>query len=420
MNDETVGRGAVAARDTSPATNVVSVGIATFLTAAMTWLTLIVAARSLGPTAYAEFAVFWGLLFAAFGAAMGLFNETVRAVSTSLEQASPAAGCRPVRVSLVLGGVLGLTLLVSSPVWAPAVFAEESVARVGLVALGVWSFSVLVGVNGVLGGSGAWTTYAGVITADAALRLALVISAATLGGPVIAFALAASAASLVWLPAALVSARVRHTPWARADVPARAFVRGALLAMVGTASTAVLVTGFPALIEITSPGRLGPEAGVLVAGVMVTRAPLLIPLGAFQGVAIRHFVRNRHRLLVSLGLPMVGTGAVTSVVAVGALVVGPWIMVTAFGSDFELPGATLALLTLSAGAIALLTMTGAAVVAAGRHVVYAVGWLTATAATVGLLLLPGPLTTRVVLALGAGPLAGMVVHLMGARAGSTR
>ena len=66
-------------------------------------------------------------------------------------------------------------------------------------------------------------------------------------------------------------------------------------------------------------------------------------------------------------------------------------------------------------AIALLTVTGAATVAAALHRAYSLGWVGATVASTLLLTLPLALETRTVVALLCGPLVGIAVHL--ARAG---
>ena len=62
-------------------------------------------------------------------------------------------------------------------------------------------------------------------------------------------------------------------------------------------------------------------------------------------------------------------------------------------------------------AIALLTLTGAATVAAALHRAYASGWISATVASMLLLLLPVGLETRTVIALLCGPMVGIAVHL---------
>jgi len=65
----------------------------------------------------------------------------------------------------------------------------------------------------------------------------------------------------------------------------------------------------------------------------------------------------------------------------------------------------------AAVAIALLTLTGAAAVAAALHRAYSIGWVSATVASALLLLLPLGLETRTVIALLCGPMVGIAVHL---------
>jgi O-antigen/teichoic acid export membrane protein len=91
--------------------------------------------------------------------------------------------------------------------------------------------------------------------------------------------------------------------------------------------------------------------------------------------------------------------------------VGPWLLRVAFGPDYHAAGTLLAWLTAAAVAIAMLTLTGAATVAAAMHRAYALGWVGATVASTLLLLLPLPLETRTVVALLCGPLVGIGVHL---------
>ena len=93
-------------------------------------------------------------------------------------------------------------------------------------------------------------------------------------------------------------------------------------------------------------------------------------------------------------------------------VFGPWLLRSEFGAEYLADGALLAWLTAAAVAIALLTLTGAATVAATQHQAYSVGWVSATVASALLLLLPVSLETRTVIALLCGPLAGIAVHLV--------
>jgi hypothetical protein len=90
---------------------------------------------------------------------------------------------------------------------------------------------------------------------------------------------------------------------------------------------------------------------------------------------------------------------------------GPWLLQEGFGAEYLADGALLAWFTAAAVAIALLTLTGAATVAAALHRGYAAGWLCATVASALLLLLPLELEVRTVVALLCGPLLGIAVHL---------
>jgi len=150
---------------------------------------------------------------------------------------------------------------------------------------------------------------------------------------------------------------------------------------------------------------------VVILAVTLTRAPLLVPLTAMQGNLIAHFVDQRTERLRALMGPAV---AVVGLGLAGVLVAGlfgPWLLRTAFGPEYRAGGALLALLTTAAVAIALLTLTGAAAVAAALHRAYSLGWVGATLASVLLLLLPLDLQTRTVVALLCGPLVGIAVHL---------
>ena len=170
--------------------------------------------------------------------------------------------------------------------------------------------------------------------------------------------------------------------------------------------------GFPVLLKATS-GELGAAGGIVILAVTLTRAPLLVPLTAMQGNLIAYFVDHgaraaRLRALLAPAAVVVGFGA-AGVLAAGLL--GPWLMRTAFGSQYQASGVLLAWLTAGAVSVALLTLTGAATVAAALHRAYSLGWVGATVAAALLLTLPLDLHTRTVVALLCGPLVGITVHL---------
>jgi O-antigen/teichoic acid export membrane protein len=151
---------------------------------------------------------------------------------------------------------------------------------------------------------------------------------------------------------------------------------------------------------------------VVILAVTLTRAPLLVPLTAMQGNLIAHFVDQRSERIRALLAPAAIIAGIGTVGVLGAGLVGPWILRVAFGPQYLASGALLSWLTGAAVAIAMLTLTGAATVAAALHRAYSLGWVGATVASGLLLLLPLPLETRTVVALLAGPLVGIGVHLV--------
>jgi len=104
-------------------------------------------------------------------------------------------------------------------------------------------------------------------------------------------------------------------------------------------------------------------------------------------------------------------GLITGVGLVGALaayLVGPALLRLLFGPGYDVSGAILAGLTVAATLLALLTFSGSAVLALGRHASYALGWLVAIAVSAATLLLPIALADRTLLSLVLGPAAGLV------------
>jgi hypothetical protein len=219
---------------------------------------------------------------------------------------------------------------------------------------------------------------------------------------------------VAWLVMLAVSPATRATARLVAYSDTVTFLRGAAHAIAAAGASAILVMGFPVLLKATS-GDLGSTGGVVILAVTLTRAPLLVPLTAMQGNLIAHFVdqrRERFRALAGPAAVVAGLGLVGVVIAG---VAGPRLLRTAFGPDYLADGALLAWLTAAAVAIALLTLTGAAAVAAALHRAYALGWIGATVASTLLLLLPLPLETRTVVALMCGPLVGIAIHLTALR-----
>jgi hypothetical protein len=238
------------------------------------------------------------------------------------------------------------------------------------------------------------------------------VAAATVlaGWGLVGFLWATVAGAASWLALLILSPTTRAAATLVAHESAGSFLRGAAHAVAAAGASAILVMGFPVLLKATA-GDLGATGGVVILAVTLTRAPLLVPLTAMQGNLIAHFVDQRSHRIRALAGPaalVAGCGAV-GVVAAG--LAGPWLLRVGFGPDYVAPGSLLAWLTAGAVAIALLTVTGAATVAAALHRAYSLGWVSATVASGLLLTVPIALETRTVVALLCGPLVGIGVHI---------
>ncbi|HRD13748.1 MAG TPA: hypothetical protein PLI79_18015 [Mycobacterium sp.] len=400
---------------------VARVGAATVLTAICGYAVLYLAARALNPVGFSMFGVFWGAIGLVGGAASGLLQEATREVrasrcagsvgpATSDTGAAGGPFTRPMRVAAGVGTAAAVILVGTAPLWAPQVFVEARMLSVGLLATFLTGFCLHSTLLGMLAGVGQWTQYAALMVTDAIIRVSIAVAAFLAGWGLVGFLWVTLGGTVAWLLLLILSPTTRAAAGLRTPGGTRTFLRGAAHSIAATGASAILVMGFPVLLKATS-GELGAAGGVVILAVTLTRAPLLVPLTAMQGNLIAYFVDRRgHRLRALLGPTSIvaGLGAV-GVLAAGLF--GPWLIRIAFGAHYELSGALLAWLTAAAVSISMLSITGAAAVAAALHRAYSLGWVGATVASALLLTLPLDLSTRTVVALLCGPLVGIAVHL---------
>lgn len=394
-----------------------SVGAAAVVAAASGAVVFVIAARVLDTATNAEFLVFWSVLFGVFGVLGGLQQETTRAVANArLHPSTLRPGVPVLGSGLAVGLVAAAALLVAVLLggWTASDNGPDSIVRIATLVLATVAFAGYSTLGGALSGLGEWTVMSRLVGAEALTRLALVGVAALVGGSLLHLEVAAAAAAAVWLVALPVSSRVRAATHALGDVPRRRFLAQSATAMVASASSAALVVGYPTLLRASTDAIVWRTSAPLVLAISLTRAPLLMPLNAYQGVAIAHFLRHRTRGLRAL-LPLLAivAGVGTAGSALAALV-GPPVMALVFGPDYRVSGVLLAALTAASTCLALLSLTGSCVLAIGHHRPYAVGWFAAASVSALLLLVDVPLATRSVVSLAAGPLVGVAIHLWAA------
>lgn len=397
MSDPSITRG--------PAT---VIGAASVYSAAVAYVTLLIAARTLSPSENAIFLVYWALLFGAYGVVTGVTPEAARA---TYRGPGKGAGASVLGVALVFGALVAVAIAGTAGWWAPRVLHDQAwLALVAAVAC--FAYTGHLAVWGLATGGRRWSVVAGLTLAEATVRLGLILLALWLYGTLTALAIAAALPALTWVVGQVVPV-LRRTARGRSDVRPRRLLRNYAIASLASSASALLMVGFPVLISVTSTPTELAGAAALMLGISLTRAPLLVPLSALQGVALTHFLHSRHQGHRALWLVIRPLLCVTAAGAALAYLVGPWLFTRLLGSGYTLAGGTLALLTVSAGLLAALTLTGMFALALHLHGLFAAGWISATVVAVLLLLVPLPLTDRALLSLLAGPALGVVVHAVG-------
>ena len=397
------------------------VGAASLASAAVGYIVIVVAARTLDKQDNAAFLTFWSVVFLVIGVLGGIAVETTRAAKTSRsldsygsqgadapgEQRRPRMG--PVALAVGLG--TGLVLAAASPLWAMPIFGTYAGSLVPVVCLTAAFYAGHAVMMGQFGGLQRWNSYARLIASESVARLVVLVVVVLIGATVAGLAWATAAGSAAWLLFMLLSPQSRRAFLMRADTGLRPYLRTVWHACMAAAASASLVVGFPVLLRLTTSDAVYLESAALLMALSLTRAPLMIPLQAYQGVAITHFMSRRSEGLKAVA-PIFGLVIGVAVVgAAAAWLLGPWLMVAFFGDHYNMSGAVLAALTFDAGFLALLTLTGALTIASNRHRAYSLGWVTACLVSFALLWLPLDIDSRTVISLAAGPLCGIAVHL---------
>ena len=387
-----------------------NLSLATIFAAASGFVVMWIASWALDAEhGYNSFLAYWGLFFACTGLIDGITHETTRAVAASREtQARGSAN--PWKLGAAIGVALAAVVLLVGLFAMGRIVPTHPGTATGLLAFGLLSYAFQAVLSGILSGSGLWNRYAALVALDSGVRLVLAVVVWALGGGLVEFLAITVIGALSWaVVLALAPVRVQL------DVDRGAFVRRVGSAMVASGASAALITGFPTAASAAFPAATaGAAVAAINNAVMLTRAPVLVPLQRFQSALVVRFVERRDTVYRALAAPV---GAIMGVGLVGfaaAWLIGPWILRVAYKPELFVDGLTLGLLTFASAFMGMLMITGVAVLALERHAFYVAGWLAATATAFAVLFLaPWGVATTVVVALFAGPIAGALVHLAG-------
>ena len=387
-----------------------NLSLATIFAAASGFVVMWIASWALDAEhGYNSFLAYWGLFFACTGLIDGITQETTRAVAASRET-QVRGSANPWRLGAAIGAALAAVVLLVGFFTMGRIVPTHPGTATGLLAFGLLSYAFQAVLSGILSGSGLWNRYAALVALDSGVRLVLAVVVWALGGGLVEFLAITVIGALSWaVVLALAPVRVQL------DVDRGAFVRRVGSAMVASGASAALITGFPTAASAAFPAATaGAAVAAINNAVMLTRAPVLVPLQRFQSALVVRFVERRGTVYKALAAPV---GAIMGVGLIGfaaAWLIGPWILRVAYKPELFVDGLTLGLLTFASAFMGMLMITGVAVLALERHAFYVAGWLAATATAFAVLFLaPWGVATTVVVALFAGPIVGALVHLAG-------
>ena len=403
------------------------------LAAVSTLVVTMIAQRALNGSELTEFLLFWAALFTVTGIITGIQPEITRAVGTARTRAvadraasaegSAPQGARVVTVTAALGAIAGALVLVSSPLWAGQQIPHSAAVGVTVMAVGVFLYALQATMSGVTAGEDRWYLFAAVGGLESAGRLILMFVAALMIPSLAGLEVATVVPMGLWLILAFVTVSGRRLWVARADVPAGRLTTNILWSFLSSAAAAVLMMGFPNVLKASGAAESEPVVlGTLILAISITRSPIMIPLQAFQGVAVSAFLKQRHRPVAAFIKPAAAVVGVGAVGALAAYLVGPLlfrlIYPPAAGAEsaYEAAasGITLGALVFASALLALMTLSGNMALAVNQHRIYLAGWVVAAAVTLGLaFLIPAPLVPRAIVALAVGPVCGFVVHMVG-------
>ena len=387
-----------------------NLSLATIFAAASGFVVMWIASWALDAEhGYNSFLAYWGLFFACTGLIDGITQETTRAVAASREM-DVRGSANPWKLGAAVGAVVAAVVLLAGLFAMSRIVPTHPGTATGLLALGLISYAFQAVLSGILSGSGLWNRYAALVALDSGVRLVLAVVVWALGGGLVEFLAITVIGALSWA-VILAFAPVR----VHLDVDRGAFVRRVGSAMVASGASAALITGFPTAASAAFPAATaGATVAAINNAVMLTRAPVLVPLQRFQSALVVRFVERRDNVYKALAAPV---GAILGVGLIGfaaAWLIGPWILRVAYKPELFVDGLTLGLLTFASAFMGMLMITGVAVLALERHAFYVAGWLAATATAFAVLFLaPWGVATTVVVALFAGPIVGALVHLAG-------
>ncbi|QOQ39153.1 hypothetical protein [Trueperella pecoris] len=384
-----------------------AVSVGAVLAAVSGFAILLIAAHVLSASNNAVFLSFWSALFLVTGVLSGIQQEVTRATTLADER-----GYSPFRITLLAGFGMAIVVMFAGPFLGPSISGDDAYFfPVLLIAVAAFLYAGQMTVTGSLAGVGLWRAFGVVTGGEALVRLFAVSVAAFIGQRTVGFQFASVVAFFFWL--LLLATPSRHVlDRIRVSFPRRVFAQNIVWAMAAAGATAFLVNGFPFVMAITTPAAEYQASADLAIAVSVTRAPILVPVFAFQAVVVAHYVRHPDQRETTTRRLIGSLGVLAAVLVPVAALVGPFMMGVVFGPAYRSTPLILGVLVADAVLLALLVLGGTITIAMNKYRDCLIGWyLTVALALAMMTFLPLSLVERTLWTLSLAPIGGIVTHL---------
>ena len=380
----------------------------------------VLAARSLGPSAYGQIAVLWAAMFLVV---MMIFRPLEQTISRALaDRRERGEEVRSVLRSVgVLGAAIALALVLAG-VLAHDEISERLFLGDGtmttLLVCGIVGYGASYLVRGVLAGVRWFPGYGIGLIADAVARLLIAAPLLFVASKLTAAAAVVCAGLIGGLVPLVLGRRSLHGVLARGNGDPR-FHFGSALAFAGPASLIalgdqVLINGGPLLVMAAGGSDASKVAGVVFAATMLVRIPVFLFQGALASLLPNFTVlqatadARRFRRTVLQGVAVLLAAGAS--IVVGAALFGPESLRILYGPEYEVDRLPLVLLGFGVGCWLAAMTVSQALLAGDRGGRAAAAWIGAAVLFVVLYpVLPGDELARMSGAFAAGTLLNLVL-----------
>lgn len=381
--------------------------LATVFAGAAGYAIQLIAPTGLDSDDYVAFTVFWSAMYLGGSAISGVQQEVSRAVRPG----DGGGGRILVHFGVVAAAIAAVAAIIVSFMLGGAIPAAPHASIAVALVVGFAGYLATSILTGVSYGLHLWRAVATAVVLDALLRVVLLLVGFSLGWDtgVLAFLIAVPfgfAAAVVW-------AVFRRSFLGRItlDIDPRRFWVHVGSAVTAAAASGVMISGMPMLIGVTSASIPAAETGAVLLALTVTRAPIVVPVIAFQSFLIATVFRSGaagpQRLLRIVGLILAGG----VFLALAGWFVGPWIVGLLSSGRYELTPFQAAVIVFSAALVAAMCVTGPALISLRLHNANTLGWIAASALTVLALWMMQD-EARIPLALLVAPVVGLAIHVV--------